>query len=126
MFMITAIIQPFRLEHVRASLISAGLSGMTVHDCVGHGRQPKLVPSRMGGPDIADVLPKLKIQIAVSSKRRDEAIDAIIRGARLDNIGDGKIFVSPLERVISIRTGLEDGLAEEPAVEQAHIEEAAA
>jgi nitrogen regulatory protein PII len=126
MFMITAIIQPFRLEHVRAALISEGLSGMTVHDCVGHGRQPKLVPSLKGGPDLPDIMPKVKIQVAVPSERRDAAIDAIIRGARLGNIGDGKIFVSPLERVMSIRTGLEDGLAEERAAEQAHIEEAAA
>ena len=126
MLMITAIIQPGRLRHVRAALISAGLLGMITHDCVGHGCNEKLVPSRMGGPDLPDILPNGKLEIAVPSERRDEAIDAIIRGARLGRTGDGKIFVSPLERVISIRTGREDGLPEELAVEQAHIGEAAA
>jgi len=126
MLMITAIIQPGRLRHVRAALISAGLLGMTTHDCVGNGCNEKLVPSRMGGPDLPDILPNVKLEIAVPSERRDEAIDAIIREARLGRTGDGKIFVSSLERVITIRTGLEDGLAEKPAVEQVHIGEAAA
>ncbi len=126
MIMISAIIQPGRLQHVRAALISAGLLGMTSHDCVGHGCNEKLVPSRMGGPDLPDILPKVKLEIAVPSERREEAIDAIIRGARLGGTGDGKIFVSPLERVITIRTGLEYGLPEEPAVEQARVGGAAA
>ncbi len=126
MLMITAIIQPERLQHVRATLISAGLLGMTTHECVGHGCNEKIVPSRNGGPDLPDILPRVKLEIAVPSERRDEAIDAIIRGARLGRTGDGKIFASPLERVISIRTEREDGLPEEQPVEQAHIDEAAA
>jgi len=108
MIMITAMIQPFRLEHVREALLSANLVGLTVCDCVGHGRQPKWVPSLKGGPDLADILPKVKIEIAVPSHSRDAAIDAIVRGARVGNIGDGKIFVSRLEKVLSIRTGLEN------------------
>lgn len=108
MLMITALIQPFRLEHVRRELLSADVVGLTVGDCVGNGKNPKFVPSRIGGPDIPDIVPKVKIEIAVPPEKRQEAIDAIIRGARLGTIGDGKLFVSRLERVVSIRTGRHD------------------
>lgn len=122
MLMITAVIQPFRVEHVREALISAGLLGLTINECLGHGRQPTFVPSRHCGPDIADILPKVKVEIAVPDDLQETAIAAIIRGARLGNIGDGKIFVSHLDRVVSIGTGLEDGMAHEfhaPMVEAA-------
>ena len=108
MIMITAIIQPFRLEHVRQELISADLVGLTVCECVGHGRQPKFVPSLTGCSDTALLLAKTKIEIAVPSSARETAIGAIVRGARLGSIGDGKIFVSQLDKVISIRTGFEE------------------
>jgi nitrogen regulatory protein P-II 2 len=108
MLMITALIQPFRLEHVRKELLSADLVGLTIGECVGHGKNGRFVPSRIGGPDIPDILPKVKIEIAVPPEMRQEAIDAIVRGARLGNIGDGKIFVSQLDSVTSIRTGLPD------------------
>jgi nitrogen regulatory protein P-II 2 len=111
MFMITALIQPSRLNHVRRELLSADLAGLTVSDCFGYGRQPRFVPSPHGGTDIPDILPNVKIEIAVPSDRRDEAIDAIMRGARLGNIDDGKIFVSQLEKVVSVRTGLENEVA---------------
>ena len=103
MLMITALIQPFRLDHVRSELLSADLVGLTISYCFGHGRQPQFVPSLTGGPDVPDILPKVKIEIAVPSDKRDEAIAAIIRGTRL-----GKIFVSQLDRVISVRTGFEN------------------
>lgn len=108
MIMITAIIQPFRLEHVRHELISAGLPGLTVCECYGHGRQPKFVPSLTGCSDTAVLLPKMKIEIAVPSWARETAIGAIVRGAKLGKIGDGKIFVSRLDKVINIRTGDQD------------------
>jgi nitrogen regulatory protein P-II 1 len=108
MLMITALIQPFRLDHVRSELVSADLIGLTISHCYGNGREPKFVPSLTGGPDVPDILPKVKIEIAIPSDKRDEAIAAIIRGARLGKIGDGKIFVSPLDRVISVRTGSEN------------------
>jgi nitrogen regulatory protein P-II 1 len=108
MIMITALIQPSRLDHVRRQLMSADLAGLTISDCFGYGRQPRFVPSPHGDPDIPDILPNVKIEIAVPSDRRDEAIDAIMRGARLGTIDNGKIFVSQLEKVVSVRTGLEN------------------
>jgi nitrogen regulatory protein P-II 1 len=108
MIMITAMIQPFRLEHVRRELLANDIAGLTACECAGHGRQPRIVPSRRGGPDLKDVLPKVEIMVAVPSHRRDDAIAAIVRGARLGNIGDGKIFVSRLDKVVSIRTGFEN------------------
>ena len=98
MFMIVAVIQPFRLEQVRSELLTAGVVGLTVCECVGHGRQPKIVSSLHGGPDIAELVPKVRIDLAVSANNLEIAIDAIVRGARLGKIGDGKIFVSPVEK----------------------------
>jgi nitrogen regulatory protein PII len=111
MFMITAVIQPLRLQHVRSELLSAGMVGLTVFDCVGHGRHPKMIPSLKGGPDVSFLERNVKIEIAVPADNRDVAIDAIERGARLGGIGGGKIFVAPIERVVSIRTGLENEFA---------------
>jgi len=75
---------------------------------MGHGRNARLVPSRIGGPDIPDIIPKVQVQIVVPSNKRQRAIDAITRGARLGTIGDGKIFVSPVELALSIRSGWRD------------------
>jgi nitrogen regulatory protein PII len=108
MMMVTAIIQPFRLEHVRRELISAGLLGLTVCECFGHGRQPEFAPSFTGCSDTAVLSPMVKIEIAIPSWARETAIDAIVRGAKLGNSDNGKIFVSLLDKVISIRAGVED------------------
>lgn len=108
MLMITALIRPFSLDRVKTELLSAGLAGLTVSDCVGYGRNPVLVPSLIAGFDIPDILPKVKIEIVVPSDKRRDAIDAIIRGARLGKIGDGKIFISEIEKVFSVCTGEED------------------
>ena len=110
MFMIVAVIQPFRLEQVRSELLTAGVVGLTVCECVGHGRQPKIVSSLHGGPDIAELVPKVRIDLAVTASNLEIAIDAIVRGARLGKIGDGKIFISPVEKVVTMRTGQEDDL----------------
>lgn len=108
MIMITAIIQPFRLEHVREALQSAGIPGLTVCPCAGHGRDPRMVPSFHGGPEVPDVVVGIRIETVVDRSLRRAAIAAIVQGARIEGAGAGKIFVSPLERVFSIRTGADD------------------
>ena len=105
MIMITAIIRPFRLEAVRQELIDAGLLGLTVVECVGHGQNPKFVSGLRGGADVAELLPAAKVEIAVPDDSQDAAIDAIVRGARSGNADDGKIFVTKLDRVVTVRTG---------------------
>lgn len=109
MFMITAVIQPAELINVRAELMSAGITGMTVSACAGHGRAARRVPGLRGGPEVPYLEDNLQIEVAVPDSACAPALDAIRRGAQL---GDrGKIFVSAIDRVVSIRTGLEDDLA---------------
>lgn len=109
MFMITAIIKPAELTQVRAELMAAGITGMTVSECAGHGRDACMVPGLRGGPDVPCLVDNLQIEVAVPNSAADATLEAICRGAAL---GDrGKVFVSAIERVISIRTGLEDDLA---------------
>ena len=105
MKMITAIIKPFKLEDVRENLSEMGLSGMTVEEVKGFGRQKGHTELYRGAEYVIDFLPKIKIQVAVGDDQLDQAIEAIISAANSGKIGDGKIFVSPLEQVIRIRTG---------------------
>ena len=105
MKMITAIIKPFKLEDVRENLSELGLSGMTVEEVKGFGRQKGHTELYRGAEYVIDFLPKIKIQVAVTDDLLDQAIEAIISAANSGKIGDGKIFVSPLEQVIRIRTG---------------------
>lgn len=105
MIMITAIIQPFRLEHVRSALLAAEVSGLTVSQCTGYGRNPKMVPSFRCGPDVPELVPSVQIQLVVPSSQCRSAIAAIMGAARTGNAGDGKLFVSRVDRVITIRTG---------------------
>lgn len=105
MKMITAIIKPFKLEEVRENLAELGLSGMTVEEVKGFGRQKGHTELYRGAEYVVDFLPKIKIQVAVSTEQVEQAIEAIIKAANTGKIGDGKIFVSPLEQVIRIRTG---------------------
>ena len=111
MQMITALIQPFRLEQVISELLEAGIIGMTVCACCGHGRQFQLVDSLCDDTKIPRLLDKVKIEVAGSDCDMKVAIRAIVRGARLDKVGDGKIFVTTLERVVSIRTRSEGDVA---------------
>lgn len=104
MKMITAIIKPFKLDDVRESLGELGLSGMTVEEVKGFGRQKGHTELYRGAEYVIDFLPKVKIQIAISDEQVDQAIEAIISAANTGKIGDGKIFVSDLEQVIRIRT----------------------
>jgi len=106
--LITTIIKPFKLEEVRQSLDAIGISGMTITEVKGFGRQKGHTELYRGAEYVIDFLPKIKIEIAVSSDQVDAVISAITKSASTGKIGDGKIFVSPLEKVIRIRTGEED------------------
>ena len=101
---ITAIIKPFTLDDVRASLADAGVQGMTITEVKGFGRQRGHTELYRGAEYVVDFLPKLKIELAVSDDRLEHAIEAIAVAARTGKIGDGKIFVSELEQVIRVRT----------------------
>ena len=107
MKMITAFIQPARLEFVSRELLAANISDITITTCCGHGRDPVLVPSFRGGPDAPDLFPTLLLEVIVPASKRDDAIQAIVRGARSGLCGDGKVFITTLERVVRIRSGTE-------------------
>ena len=108
MKLITTIIKPFKLEEVRQSLDTIGITGMTITEVKGFGRQKGHTELYRGAEYVIDFLPKIKIEIAVSSDQVDAVMSAITKSASTGKIGDGKIFVSPLEKVIRIRTGEED------------------
>ena len=108
MKLITAIIKPFKLEEVRESLDKIGITGMTITEVKGFGRQKGHTELYRGAEYVIDFLPKIKVEIAVSIDQLDEAINAIIKSASTGKIGDGKIFVSALDQVIRIRTGETD------------------
>lgn len=104
---ITAIIKPFKLDDVREALADIGVSGMTVSDVKGFGRQKGHTELYRGAEYVVDFLPKCKLEIVVKDTDVDKSIKAIIGAAHTGKIGDGKIFVSDVERVIRIRTGEE-------------------
>ena len=105
MKLITAIIRPFKLDEVREALAQAGVSGITVTEVKGFGRQKGHTELYRGAEYVVDFLPKIKIEIVVGTDSVDAAIDAIIKAARTGKIGDGKIFVMPVEQIVRIRTG---------------------
>ena len=105
MKMITAIIKPFKLDDVRNALAEFGLSGMTVSEVKGFGRQKGHTELYRGAEYVVDFLPKVKIDVAVADEQLDAVIDAIINSANTGKIGDGKIFVTAIEQAIRIRTG---------------------
>ncbi len=105
---IEAIIKPFKLEDVKESLTSLGITGMTVSDVKGYGRQQGHSELYRGAEYVVDFLPKIKIELVVASSIVDQVIEAITNAARTGKIGDGKIFVSSIEKVVRIRTGEED------------------
>ncbi len=102
---IEAIIKPFKLDEVREALSDIGISGMTVTAVKGFGRQQGHTELYRGAEYVVDFLPKAKLEVIVSDDRVDEAIEAIIKAAHTGKIGDGKIFVLPVEHVVRIRTG---------------------
>jgi nitrogen regulatory protein P-II 1 len=104
MKLITAIIKPFKLEEVKEALSAVGIEGMTVTEVKGFGRQKGHTEIYRGSEYTVDFLPKVRIEVAVTDGLVARAIDAIVAAARTGKIGDGKIFVTPLEEVVRIRT----------------------
>ena len=102
---IEAIIKPFKLDEVREALSDIGVSGLTVTEVKGFGRQKGHTELYRGAEYVVDFLPKVKIEVVLSDDMVDTAIEAIVGAARTDKIGDGKIFISPVEQAIRIRTG---------------------
>ena len=105
MKLIIAIIKPFKLDEVREALSSVGIQGLTVTEVKGFGRQKGHTELYRGAEYVVDFLPKVKLEMVLPDDMVDAAIEAIIGAARTDKIGDGKIFVTPVEQVIRIRTG---------------------
>lgn len=105
MKLITAIIKPFKLDDVREALHDLGIHGLTVTEVKGYGRQKGHTEMYRGAEYVVDFLPKMKLEIAVKEELVDQAVEAIIQAAQTGKIGDGKIFITPLEDVIRIRTG---------------------
>lgn len=114
MKLITAVIRPERLPAVKESLFAAGVRGITISRVSGHGGQGGVVETYRGSPYVVEFHEKVQIQIAVSEPFVDPAVDALVTAARTGNVGDGKIFIQPLERVIRIRTGEQDAEALTP------------
>ncbi|MFN7085054.1 MAG: P-II family nitrogen regulator [Burkholderiales bacterium] len=108
---IEAIFKPFKLDEVREALSEIGVSGLTVTEVKGFGRQKGHTELYRGAEYVVDFLPKVKVEIVVPDKLLENAIDAIIKAARTGKIGDGKIFVSSVDQVIRIRTGETDEAA---------------
>ncbi len=108
---VEAIIKPFKLDDVREALSAAGITGMTAIEVKGFGRQKGHTELYRGAEYVVDFLPKVKIEIVIADDQLDACADAITSAARTGKIGDGKIFISGVERIIRIRTGEEDAAA---------------
>lgn len=105
MKLITAVIKPFKLDEVREGLADVGITGLTVTEVKGFGRQKGHTELYRGAEYVVDFLPKIKVEVAIQDDQVDAVIDAIVRAAHTGKIGDGKIFVTNLEQVLRIRTG---------------------
>lgn len=108
MKLVTAIIKPFKLDDVREALSDIGVQGVTVTEVKGFGRQKGHTELYRGAEYVVDFLPKMRIEIVVPDDQVDRCADAITGAAKTGKIGDGKIFITPVERVLRIRTGEED------------------
>ena len=111
MQLITAIIKPFKLDEVREALAECGVAGLTVTEVKGFGRQKGHTELYRGAEYVVDFLPKVKIEVVVQGRDVERCVDAIVAAARTGKIGDGKIFVSSVQRVVRIRTGEMDEAA---------------
>ncbi len=105
---IEAVIKPFKLEDVKDALAEAGVTGMTVSDVKGYGRQQGHSELYRGAEYVVDFLPKIKLELIVADEDVDSIISVIIESAKTGKIGDGKIFISPIEKIVRIRTGEQD------------------
>ena len=111
MKMVTAIVKPFKLDDVREALAEVGVTGLTVTEVKGFGRQKGHTELYRGAEYVVDFLPKMKVEVVVNEADVERCVDAIVSAARTGKIGDGKIFVTNVERVVRIRTGEEDEAA---------------
>ena len=109
MKLITAVIKPFKLDEVREALAEVGVTGLTVTDVKGFGRQKGHTELYRGAEYVVDFLPKVKIEVVVEDSLVERTVEAIINAARTGRIGDGKIFILPVEEAIRIRTGERGG-----------------
>lgn len=105
MRLITAIIKPFKLEAVKEAIQAIGIDGMTVSEASGYGRQRGHVEVYRGAEYTVDLVPKVRIEILADESDVDRVVDAIVGAARTEKIGDGKVWVTPVERVVRVRTG---------------------
>jgi nitrogen regulatory protein P-II 1 len=108
---VDAIIKPFKLDDVREALSAVGITGMTATEVKGFGRQKGHTELYRGAEYVVDFLPKLKIEVVINEDQLEQCIEAITNAARTGKIGDGKIFVTSVEKVVRIRTGEEDASA---------------
>ncbi|NPA66463.1 MAG: P-II family nitrogen regulator [Epsilonproteobacteria bacterium] len=108
---VEAIIKPFKLEDVKDALSEIGVTGMTISEVKGYGRQKGHSELYRGAEYVVDFLPKIKMEMIVSAEMVDQTVETIVEAARTGKIGDGKIFVSDVEKIIRIRTGEEDNEA---------------
>ena len=111
MKLITAVVKPFRLDDVRNALAEVGVQGMTVTEVKGFGRQRGHTELYRGAEYVVDFVPKTRIEVAVSDALEDQVVEAIIGAAKTGKVGDGKIFITAVERVVRIRTGETDDQA---------------
>jgi len=111
MKLITAIIKPFKLDDVRAALTELGVSGLSVSEIKGFGRQRGHTELYRGAEYTVDFVPKSRIEVAVKSAMVDQVVDAIVKSAKTGKVGDGKIFITDVQRVVRIRTGETDDAA---------------
>lgn len=105
MKLVVAVIKPFKLDDVREALSEVGIAGLTVTEVKGFGRQKGHTELYRGAEYVVDFLPKVKIEVAIADEQLEQVLEAVQKAARTGKIGDGKIFVTPLEEVIRIRTG---------------------
>lgn len=105
MKLITAIVKPFTLDDVKTTLEEAGVSGMTVSEVQGYGRQKGHTEVYRGAEYSVDFVPKVRIEVIVDDAVADKVVDSVVRAARTGKIGDGKVWVSPVETVVRVRTG---------------------
>ena len=108
---VEAVIKPFKLEDVKDALAEIGITGMTVSEVKGYGRQKGHSELYRGAEYVVDFLPKIKMEMVVSEDMVEQTVNTIVEAARTGKIGDGKIFVSDIEKIIRIRTGEEDSEA---------------
>ena len=111
MKLITAIIKPFKLDEVRSALSDLGVSGMTVTEVKGFGRQRGHTELYRGAEYVVDFVPKTRVEVAVRTELVDQVVEAVLKAAKTGKVGDGKIFITDIDRVIRIRTGETDNAA---------------